>query len=112
MTNEQVKRARTANIKRLASRGDGDYAKAERLYNRCVRFCKRWFRWGEMQANGNGHYAKWQWEAHEHEEELLHGLAVRLERELLGYDLAWEFPGLYPVLVDGNGCHHIELVWY
>ena len=112
MTNEQVKRCRENQIKRLASLGDGDIERARRMYFRCVRFCLRFFRWGEESANGASHYSRWTWEAHEHEGELLAKLRKRMDNELEAYGLEWEIPGLYPILIDKVGNNVIELFWY
>lgn len=107
-----VKKCQRNSIAKLASLGDGDIEKATSLYRRCVRYCLRYFRWGEMSANGAGHYSKWQWEDHEHEGELLRKLGKRLDSELDEYGLEWEYPGLYPIIVEHNGEHGPELVWY
>ena len=112
MNREQIKACRKANIERLAQLGDGDVDKAHNLYNRCVRFCLRYFRWGEARANGPSHYTKWHWERHEHEGNLLADLGKRLDNELKAYGFEWEYPGLYPVIIDRNGNHPIELIWY
>lgn len=112
MNARQVKACRKANIEKLAQLGGGDVqrANAKSLYNRCVRYCMRYFRWGEAQANGAGRCTRWQWE--QHEGELLARLGKRLEAELKPYGLMWEYPGLYPVLVDERGNNPVELVWY
>lgn len=112
MTFNEIKACRQRNIELLAARKDGDEFAAKHLYNRCIRYCRRHFRWGEMRANGSGHYSKWQWEAHEHEGELLKALGKRLGDELRDYGLEWEYPGLYPVLIDERGNHAVELLWY
>jgi hypothetical protein len=112
MNRNETKACRRHNIDRLAQLGGVSERTATNLYNRCVRYCLRYFRWGEEQANGSGHYSKWQWEAHEHEGELLKALGKRLGDELKDYGLEWEYPGLYPVLVDERGNHAVELLWY
>lgn len=107
-----IKRCRDRQIRILAARKDGDEHAARKLYYRCVRYCLRYFRWGEMRANGPSHYSKWKWEWGEHEGDLLANLGKRLDNELMAYGLKWEYPGLYPVLVDANNNHVIELFWY
>lgn len=112
MTFNEIKTCREHQIRTLAARMGGDEFAAKHLYNRCVRYCKRYFRWGEMRANGSRHYSKYQWQAHEHEGELLEAYGKRLGDELEAYGLKWEYPGLYPVLVDKNNNHDVELFWY
>jgi len=112
MTFNEIKTCREHQIRALASRKDGDEFAAKHMYNRCVRYCKRYFRWGEMRANGSGHYSKWQWEHHGREGELLAALGKKLDNELVAYGLKWEYPGLYPVLIDERGNHAVELLWY
>ena len=112
MTSNEIKTCRRHNIERLGQLGGVNERTATSLYNRCVRYCLRYFRWGEMSANGSGHYSKWQWENHEHEGELLKALGKRLDDELKAYGLEWEYPGLYPILIDERGNHAVELIWY
>ena len=114
MNRNEIKACRKHNIERLAQLGGGDVQRmnAKSLYNRCVRYCLRYFRWGEMRANGASHYTRWQWANHEHEGKLLAALGKRLDNELKAYHLKWEYPGLYPVLVDEHNNHLVELFWY
>jgi len=112
MKQNEIKVCREHQIRTLAARMGGDEFAAKHLYNRCVRYCLRYFRWGEEQANGTSHYTRWQWEAHEHEGELLKALGKRLDNELKAYGLEWEYPGLYPVLIDERGNIAVELLWY
>lgn len=102
-----VKKCQSGNIAMLASLGDGDVEKAASLYRRCVRYCLRYFRWGEA-----AHSKHTNWDDHEHEGELLRNLGKRLDEELGEYGLEWEYPGLYPVIVKHDGEMGPELVWY
>ena len=112
MNKSQIKACRDRQVQILAARKDGDEFAARKLYDRCVRYCLRYFRWGETQANGPSHYNRWQQEHNEHEGELLASLRKRLSNELKEYGLEWEHSGLYPILIDASGNHVIELFWY
>ena len=106
-TKKEVKTLRLRNIERLASYG---FENPTSLYNRIVRFARRYFRWGEDHCNG--HLTGWRLDEHEHEGELLAKLGDHLNCELLEHGLWLTYPGLYPEVTSEGDCHPIELVWY
>ena len=110
MNRTQIKKCRENEIRRLADRFDGDFAKATSLYNRCVRFTLRWYRWATIDVSEN--LKGYQRELHLHERDLLHNVYAKLTSELEPYGLHFDFNGLYPTIYDKHNNHGPELFWY
>jgi hypothetical protein len=106
-TKSQIKAIRNNEIAHLAELGNVGIKTATSLYNRLVRFSLRWYRWATIDCSEN--LTGRALESHEHEGNLLKGMAHELGNELEDYGLEMTFPGLYPWI---GGARTIELVWY
>ena len=110
MNRKQIKKCRENEIRRLASYYDGDFNTAEKLYNRLVRFCLRWYRWATIQCSENPKgYARIQLI---HEGQLLGKMHDKLTSDLQPYGLHLDYPGLYPTIYSEHNDHACELFWY
>jgi hypothetical protein len=102
MTRNEIKAARAAEIMALCKRGAENPTS---LYNRLVRYALRYFRHGEKVANGIR--TEWERELEAHEFVLLAGLEGRLAKELDELGLEFEYPGLWPLVIEKGTREHV-----
>ena len=109
MTRNEIKACREAEIRVLAERGADN---PSRLYNRLVRYACRFMRYGEASNDANTFKSEWSREAHTHEFSLLADLEKRLVEELEPLGLEFEYPGLWPLVIDKESHGHVLWLYH
>jgi hypothetical protein len=104
MTKNEIKACRAAEVRTLAERGADNPAS---LYNRLVRYACRFKRYGEASNDRKTFETEWRREAHAHEFALLAAFEKRLGSELDALGLEFEYPGLWPLVIDKESHEHV-----
>ena len=103
MTRNEIKACRAAEIRMLAERGAENPTS---LYNRLIRYACRFMRYGEASHDADTFKSEWSREAHANEFSLLAALEKRLSDELEPLGLEFEYPGLWPLVIDKDSHEH------
>lgn len=109
MKQNEIKACREAEIRMLAERGAEN---PTRLYNRLVRYACRFMRYGEASNDRDTFKTAWSREAHAHELWLLAALEERLNEELEPLGLEFEYPGLWPLVIDKDSHEHVLWLYH
>lgn len=104
MNRNEIKACRAAEIRTLCKRGAENPTS---LYNRLVRYACRYMRYGEASHDRDTFSSEWRREAHAHEFTLLAALEKRLNNELNALGLEFEYPGLWPLVIDRESHEHV-----